>query len=65
MAIRAHAYRWIRIIYRCWKDRVPYNEHTYMESLRRKRPGWLASQDGSETLNAQSGPRRSKNHVFS
>ena len=42
VAIRALAYRWIRIIYRCWKDRVPYNEQTYMESLRRKRPSWLA-----------------------
>ena len=41
-ALRALAYRWIRLIYRCWKDRVPYNEQTYMESLRRKRPSWLA-----------------------
>jgi len=64
-AIRALAYRWIRIIYRCWKDRVPYNAQTYMESLRRKQPSWLASLEGSESLNAQSGPRRSKNHVSS
>ena len=38
-AIRALAYRWIRIIYRCWKDRVPYNEQRYMESLRPKLAG--------------------------
>lgn len=63
VAIRALAYRWIRIIYRCWKDRVPYNEQTYMESLRRKRPSWLAVAD-SEFLNAQPGPR-SKNQISS
>jgi transposase len=42
-AVRALAYRWIRIIYRCWKDRVPYNEQRYMHSLQQKRPTWLAS----------------------
>ncbi len=49
-AIRALAYRWIRIIYRCWKDRVPYKEETYLESLRRKRPGWVVSSAISESL---------------
>ena len=63
-AIRALAYRWIRIIYRCWKDRVPYNEQRYMESLRRKRPSWLASVADSEFLNAKPG-LRSKNNVSS
>lgn len=64
VAIRALAYRWIRIIYRCWKDRIPYNEQTYTEALRRKRPSWLASVAASEFLNPQPGPR-SKNHVSS
>ncbi len=36
-AIRALAYKWIRIIFRCWKDRVTYQENVYMESLRRKK----------------------------
>jgi transposase len=53
-AIRALAYRWIRIIYRCWKDHVPYNEQTYMESLRQKRPSWLASLPDSESLDIKS-----------
>lgn len=35
-AVRALAYKWIRIIYRCWKARVPYDDVKYMESLRRK-----------------------------
>jgi hypothetical protein len=36
VAVRALAYKWIRIIYRCWKDRKPYNEEIYLESLRRR-----------------------------
>jgi transposase len=35
MAKRALAYKWIRIIFRCWQDRVPYDEERYMDSLRR------------------------------
>ncbi len=36
-AVRALAYKWIRIIYRCWKDRQPYDEQRYLSSLRRRR----------------------------
>ena len=32
-AIRALAYKWIRILFRCWKDRQPYQDHVYTESL--------------------------------
>jgi transposase len=35
-AVRALAYKWIRIIFRCWKNRVAYNEEIYLQSLRRK-----------------------------
>jgi transposase len=35
-AVRALAYRWIRIIYRCWKDHRPYDEQLYMRSLQRR-----------------------------
>jgi len=42
-AIRALAYRWIRIIYRCWKDRIPYDEGKYMKALRQRRPTWVQS----------------------
>ena len=35
-AVRSLAFRWIRIIYRCWQMRVPYNEQTYQEALRRR-----------------------------
>lgn len=35
-AVRSLAYKWIRIMYRCWQDRKPYSEVAYLESLRRK-----------------------------
>lgn len=34
-AVRALAFKWIRIYYRCWRDRVPYSEAIYLESLRK------------------------------
>lgn len=33
-ARRALAYKWLRIIYRCWQDRVPYNEAKYIQRLK-------------------------------
>lgn len=36
-AVRALAFKWIRILYRCWKDRTPYDEVRYLEALRRRR----------------------------
>jgi transposase len=39
----APAHRWIRIIYRCWKDRIPYEEDKYMKVLRQRKPDWLQS----------------------
>jgi hypothetical protein len=41
-AIRALAYKWIRIMFRCWQDRVRYSDGVYLEALRKK---------GSEVLN--------------
>ncbi len=35
-AVRALAFKWTRILYRCWKDRVPYDESKYLEALRRR-----------------------------
>ena len=32
-AVRALAFKWIRIIFRCWKDRTLYDEATYITSL--------------------------------
>jgi transposase len=35
-AVRALAFKWQRIIWRCWQDRTPYNEQIYEASLRRR-----------------------------
>jgi len=35
-AVRALAYKWIRILYRCWYDRTIYDESKYLEALRRR-----------------------------
>jgi len=40
-ALRSLAYKWIRIIYKCWHDQIPYDENKYLYSLRRKCPIWL------------------------
>ena len=43
-AIRALAYKWIRILYRCWKTSTPYDESVYLQALRRRHsPLWLAA----------------------
>ena len=32
-AVRALAYKWIRVLFRCWKDGRPYDERTYLQTL--------------------------------
>jgi hypothetical protein len=33
-ALRALAYKWIRIVYRCWQVRTPYDESVYLRVRR-------------------------------
>jgi hypothetical protein len=35
-AVRALAYKWIRILYRCWQNHTPYNEQRYLQALARR-----------------------------
>jgi len=35
-AVPSLAFKWVRIIYRCWKDAKPYDEEIYLQSLRRR-----------------------------
>ena len=35
-ALRALAFKWLRILFRCWKDRVPYDEARYLRALRKR-----------------------------
>ncbi len=35
-AVRALAFKWIRILFRCWKNRTPYDEQVYLQSLQKR-----------------------------
>jgi transposase len=35
-ALRALAYKWIRILHHCWKTRQPYDESIYLNSLKKR-----------------------------
>ncbi|MBV9625374.1 MAG: IS110 family transposase [Acidobacteria bacterium] len=35
-AVRALAFKWIRIVFRCWQDRVAYDESRYLAALARR-----------------------------
>ena len=48
-AVRALAFKWIRILYRCWQTRTPYNESTYLKALERRGCSPLLNQHG-ETI---------------
>jgi transposase len=32
-SVRALAFKWIRVVFRCWKDRTPYQEARYLQAL--------------------------------
>src|SRR5216683_2882585 len=32
-AVRALAFKWIRMLFRCWQERTPYNESAYLQAL--------------------------------
>jgi hypothetical protein len=35
-AVRALAFKWIRIVFRCWKDKVAYDENRYLATLAKR-----------------------------
>jgi transposase len=35
-AVRALAFKWIRIMFRCWQERMPYDEARYQQALKRR-----------------------------
>jgi transposase len=47
-AVRSLAFRWIRVLFRCWKDRQPYDEARYLEALQ-KRNGRPREGQGCDT----------------
>jgi transposase len=48
-AVRALAFKWIRIVFRCWQDRVAYDETRYLMALA-KRGSHLASAFAAATV---------------
>ncbi len=36
-AVRALAFKWIRVLFRCWQDRTPYDETKYSRALQQRR----------------------------
>ena len=42
-AVRALAFKWIRIIYRCWKQRIAYDENVYLAALAKHNSPLLAA----------------------
>ena len=47
-AVRGLAFKWIRILYRCWKTRTPYDESAYLRALQRRGSPLLATVATSE-----------------
>src|SRR5262245_11611658 len=35
-AVRAWACKWLRILYRCWQERTPYDASLYLPALKRR-----------------------------
>ena len=40
--LRALAFKWIRVLFHCWKTNTPYDEAIYLEALRRRNAPLLA-----------------------
>jgi hypothetical protein len=55
-ALRALAFKWQRIMWRCWQNRVPYDDGRYLESLKRNHNELYALVVG--TVGTQSKPPR-------
>jgi transposase len=56
-AVRALAFKWIRIFFRCWHDRVAYSDQRYEEALRQ---GAARSQAAKTDSPAKSTVRKSR-----
>ena len=52
-AVRSLAYKWIRIVFRCWKDRKPYDDAHYEASLVRRRKTTVMPQPSPFELQIQ------------
>jgi len=46
-AVRALAFKWIRILYRCWKTQTPYDEARYLKALQERGSSLLTMADAA------------------
>jgi transposase len=51
-AKRALAYKWQRILFRCWQDRQPYQEDIYLATLRRRHSPLIPLIDAAQNIAA-------------
>ena len=42
-AVRALAFKWVRIVFRCWKTKIPYDESKYLKALKERNSPLLAA----------------------
>lgn len=49
-ALRALAFKWVRILFRCWQDRTLYDESKYLKTLQRRSSPLLRSAANSTAL---------------
>jgi hypothetical protein len=40
--LRALAFKWLRVLWRCWRDRTPYDDQRYLTQLKLHAPPYLA-----------------------
>jgi transposase len=43
VAVRALAFKWIRILFACWKQRIPYNPERYLHALQKRRSPYASA----------------------
>lgn len=51
-SIRSLAFKWIRILYQCWKTRTPYSEQSYLACLQKRNAPLLAYLQTTSTATA-------------
>jgi transposase len=49
VAVRALAFKWIRILHRCWQSHTPYDESRYLMALQRRGSPLLAGMPSSDS----------------
>jgi transposase len=49
-AVRALAFKWIRILFRCWKNRVAYDEGIYLAALTKHNSPYATTKLPAEAL---------------